>query len=109
MRHKYILDGDELYRLPMAQYKKLLVHIFSQDKPDYDVQQFGGESIAFHVPNVDTMKIEEALEWLERHAPGLVVQCYMCKKPALKAKAHRHQEDWIGDHCCWDERLRSSE
>ena len=39
----------------------------------------------------------------------LGVQCSVCKQWVDPKKAHRHQGGWIGDECCWDERLRSSE
>lgn len=37
------------------------------------------------------------------------VICHLCHCPAPAETAHLHQEEWIGDDCCWDERLRSSE
>lgn len=37
------------------------------------------------------------------------VNCSICKKPCDPKTVHLHQDDFIGDECCWDERLRSSE
>lgn len=37
------------------------------------------------------------------------VRCCHCGKLTDAKTAHRHQGKWIGDSCCWDERLRSSE
>lgn len=37
------------------------------------------------------------------------VTCKVCNMPTPSSAAHLHQGDWIGDDCCWDERLRSSE
>ena len=37
------------------------------------------------------------------------VTCCACLNPCLARKAHRHQGNWIGDECCWDEKLRTSE
>jgi hypothetical protein len=37
------------------------------------------------------------------------VKCKFCKQPTKKLTAHRHAGGWVGDECCWDERLRSSE
>lgn len=37
------------------------------------------------------------------------VTCCLCGEQRLASTAHRHQDTWIGDECCWDERLRSSE
>lgn len=35
--------------------------------------------------------------------------CKMCGKPCKASDAHLHQGSFIGDECCWDERLRSTE
>lgn len=35
--------------------------------------------------------------------------CSMCGKPCNPGTAHMHQGDFIGDECCWDERLRCTE
>ncbi|MEU7318374.1 hypothetical protein [Streptomyces sp. NPDC007083] len=34
---------------------------------------------------------------------------WFCRGDVLLATAHRHTGSWVGDTCCWDERLRSSE
>jgi len=39
----------------------------------------------------------------------LTVSCSICHSLVLASTAHLHQNEWIGDDCCWDERLRSSE
>jgi len=36
-------------------------------------------------------------------------RCSLCRKLCDGVLAHRHQGEWIGDECCWDERLRASE
>ena len=41
--------------------------------------------------------------------PTKTAVCSLCGKPCDAGKAHLHQGKWIGDECCWDERLRSSE
>ena len=38
-----------------------------------------------------------------------LVACKFCQQPAPAYTAHPHQYGWVGDDCCWDERLRSSE
>jgi hypothetical protein len=35
--------------------------------------------------------------------------CSICGKPCDGNKAHLHQGAYIGDECCWDDRLKSSE
>jgi hypothetical protein len=37
------------------------------------------------------------------------VTCAICRQRCAARTAHLHQGQWIGDECCWDERLRSSE
>ena len=37
------------------------------------------------------------------------VTCSLCGNECSAAKAHLHQDKWVGDECCWDERLRASE
>ena len=41
--------------------------------------------------------------------PRKTVACSLCGNPCDAGKAHLHQGKWIGDECCWDERLRASE
>ncbi|MER6853734.1 hypothetical protein AB0A81_40995 [Streptomyces flaveolus] len=43
---------------------------------------------------------------LEKH--GVDVECETCKfcrEEILLATAHRHDNGWVGDACCWDRRL----
>jgi len=37
------------------------------------------------------------------------VACKFCGKWVPAKTAHLHDGAWVGDECCWDERLRSSE
>lgn len=37
------------------------------------------------------------------------VCCKFCHEQVPAKTAHLHQEGLVGDECCWDERLRSSE
>lgn len=38
-----------------------------------------------------------------------LVECKFCHKPVPAKTAHRHEHGWVGDECCWDERLRATE
>jgi len=40
---------------------------------------------------------------------GGVVTCKLCGFACARATAHMHQGDYVGDECCWDERLRATE
>lgn len=61
----------------------------------------------------DAAKEKAALDALElelaRIYEPIGVECSLCGNPCLIRTAHYHQNDWIGDECCWDERLRASE
>ena len=37
------------------------------------------------------------------------VVCEFCHELVPAKTAHLHQGKWVGDECCWDERLRASE
>jgi hypothetical protein len=37
------------------------------------------------------------------------MKCDMCGQSILTNTAHLHQGKYIGDECCWDERLRTTE
>ncbi len=37
------------------------------------------------------------------------VPCEICGQPVPVSTSHLHGDGYIGDACCWDERLRSSE
>lgn len=37
------------------------------------------------------------------------VRCKFCGRLVPGRTAHLHQGGWVGDECCWDERLRSTE
>lgn len=40
--------------------------------------------------------------------PALVC-CKFCHEMVAAATAHLHDGGWVGDACCWDERLRATE
>lgn len=52
------------------------------------------------ITTTETIEVEDAEE---------TVKCRYCGEQVPVATAHQHDGDWIGDECCWDERLRSSE
>ena len=40
---------------------------------------------------------------------GRAVTCSMCNRVICAETAHLHAGDWVGDECCWDERLKMTE
>jgi hypothetical protein len=44
----------------------------------------------------------------QRH-PGLFCICSICHQPCLLRTVHLHRDEYIGDVCCWDDRLKASE
>jgi len=61
------------------------------------------------------VEINHMLNEIEREKSGIYMKmghtviCKLCKKTVPAATAHLHQGEYIGDECCWDERLRSTE
>lgn len=56
----------------------------------------------------DSDTIEAVAELCQSLRPPSV-PCSVCANDCAAARAHRHQGQYIGDECCWDERLRLSE
>lgn len=48
-------------------------------------------------------------EGFDEEEVDAVVVCRFCHKKVPAATAHLVQKGWVGDECCWDERLKSSE
>jgi hypothetical protein len=65
----------------------------------------GDHMLDYHLEDVRA----EGLYKEERDLVGAIVICSICGKVLLEAMAHLHQNKWIGDRCCWDERLRNTE
>ncbi|MFC8021623.1 hypothetical protein [[Kitasatospora] papulosa] len=43
---------------------------------------------------------------LEKHGVDVELEtCKFCRKEILRATAHRHDNGWVGNACCWDDRL----
>lgn len=68
----------------------------------------GDENIQEYVDVVDRYDVNGDL-YQRITAPENAVVCSLCKMACDGNKAHKHQGEWIGDECCWDERLRNSE
>lgn len=60
-----------------------------------------------HVPEVSELlgSLTDMLGVVDK----ITVECSSCHKPVPRRTAHLHQEKYIGDECCWDERLRTTE
>jgi transcription elongation factor Elf1 len=50
------------------------------------------------------IEIPDAKEWDDG-----TINCSLCGEPCSAKLAHVHQGKFVGDECCWDERLRGSE
>ena len=50
-----------------------------------------------------------ALVRVRARTRGPNVRCALCGTPGPEDEAHWHEGGWIGDACCWDERLKASE
>jgi hypothetical protein len=72
----------------------------ADDYPRSDWQQ--------EVGNGDTLR--GYWSWVEHmRESNAVVTCKFCGNEAPEAASHLHQGTWVGDACCWDERLRTTE
>lgn len=58
--------------------------------------------------NLELTPQEAARRLCDAHLVDTVL-CQLCLKQAPAETAHRHSGGYVGDECCWDERLRSSE
>lgn len=52
---------------------------------------------------------EEAFWSDEVQEKSSLVICSLCKNFCEVGTAHLHQDEYIGNDCCWDERLKASE
>jgi hypothetical protein len=61
------------------------------DPEDPTVRRYHGDSFDYDEPDEDQ------------------VLCRFCQRQCSAGTAHSYQGGWVGDECCWDERLRSSQ
>lgn len=61
------------------------------------------------IGNIDGFRGETCLDCGFTQVDPNTPICKFCNRHCPPATAHRHQEGWVGDECCWDERLRSTE
>lgn len=61
-------------------------------------------------------KLDELVSFVTEHPESEIepvstetVTCKLCGEEVPGKTAHRHSGGWIGDECCWDERLRRTE
>lgn len=57
------------------------------------------------INHVDALEIDHPLTDEERNE----VRCSLCRKWCNAETAHLHQDEWVGDECCWTEQLKASE
>jgi hypothetical protein len=48
-------------------------------------------------------------DWVWHQIADDLFLCGICRRSCNKTTAHLHQGQYIGDECCWEERLKSSE
>jgi hypothetical protein len=51
----------------------------------------------------------EEMEQMDISNRDYPVTCKLCGKQTSGLTAHRHDGGYVGDDCCWDERLRTTE
>ena len=77
-----------------------IADVLAQADGDF-IQYIANEVLGFKVRYVK----DSVFEQLENPE----VECSICGAPCTAADAHLHQDKWIGDECCWDDRLHGSE
>lgn len=77
----------------------------------YDLVQGEDEAILTEEESFDSYPTDARVAAvLEEHGfDAELVGCKFCGDEVLKATAHRHQREWVGAGCHWDERLRMTE
>jgi hypothetical protein len=84
----------------------------------YDANDEGGEALNLggsfdELPSVKVVRIYLAelgkQDQVAAEPAEGTVPCKFCAKDVSAKTAHLHQGQWIGDECCWDDRLKASE
>jgi hypothetical protein len=65
--------------------------VLEADPEDPTVRRYHGDSFDYDEP------------------AGDLLLCRFCQRQVPAKTAHLYQGGWVGDQCCWDERLRSSQ
>lgn len=69
-----------------------------------------GDGVVFRLcPGCAQLLMHELKRHVKSPTEAEDVTCSLCGRPCKAAAAHLHQGEWVGDECCWDERLRASE
>ena len=64
-----------------------------------------------YIDDVDPSYVD-VIEWHGdsfNEGNNIMIQCSICHNECDVVQAHIHQGKYIGDECCWDERLRTTE
>jgi len=98
-----------------------VIQTFNDDNKCTEQEFVAGDQVDFEDENGNPIDSWNEYQPFDMVQPGQVqttgvmatppdtVQCKFCKKQVPRDTAHSHGPDWVGDECCWDERLRSSE
>lgn len=60
-----------------------------------------------YVPEIRAL-LEQLVNVLGR-VDAMTVECKVCHSTVSSSTAHAYEDGFIGDECCWDERLRTTE
>lgn len=86
--------------------------VFETDE-EFDLEDISGDGRWFQVMDEVDSDWFKRPDTVDRELKSLeqidMVRCQLCGKSAPADTAHRHGNGWVGDECCWDERLRSSQ
>jgi len=93
---------------------KTIYHILDPYSPSHDLYplfdpRWATEHEMKRLGLPTCMKLTREAAQKRAEAKKRRVRCKLCKNLVPRETAHRHQGKWIGDDCCWDERLRTTE
>jgi hypothetical protein len=107
--------SSEFQHWPISIFLDLVI---TKEKGMYQVEVGGLPSLKIEPKKYKQEAIDEAA----RKAQNLIslalysgcldsptVTCLICQKLVPAITAHRYQEAYVGDACCWDDRLKASE
>lgn len=57
----------------------------------------------------DTENVSLLLDYIRVTLSAKTIVCKFCGQKANANTAHAHDGGWVGDECCWDNRLRNTE
>lgn len=100
-------DGQYVYLTEDTPDEEIISKAVKEIEDDFNAQGIECAFIVHYSTNLDERftKDGEPIEDDDEQT----VMCKFCHQQVPMYSAHLHDGGYVGDECCWDERLRSSE